>query len=306
MTLLITGGTGLIGTHLARKLREKNYDVAFLGRTKKLNPEFPTFVWGIDKNEIEEEALERCEYIIHLAGANISDKRWSKSRKQKIIDSRVKTTQLLFEKSQKYAKGLKGFITSSAIGYYGTMSDNKVFNETDPPGHDFLAETCRLWEEAADQFKKSGIRTVKIRTGVVLSATDGALQKMLMPVKLGLGSPLGNGKQSIPWIHIDDLCNIYIKAIDDSQMVGAYNATAPDFKTNKEFTEMLAHILNRPFWFPNVPVFLLKLMFGEMSDIILKGNHVSSDKIINAGFNFRFPVLEDALKNLLGDKKTAG
>ena len=306
MTVLITGGTGLIGTHLARKLREKNYDVAFLGRTKKLNPEFPTFVWDIDKNEIEEEALERCEFIIHLAGANISDKRWSKSRKQIIIDTRVKTTQLLFEKSQKYARGLKGFITSSAIGYYGTISGDKVFNETDPPGQDFLAETCRLWEEAADQFKKAGIRTVKIRTGVVLSANGGALQKMLIPVKLGFGSPLGNGKQSMPWIHIDDLCAIYIKALEDSQMEGAYNATAPDFKTNKEFAETLSRMLNKPFWFPNVPAVVLKLMLGEMSGIILNGNNVSSDKIINAGFNFMFPDLEDALKNLLGDKKTAG
>jgi len=303
MNVLITGGSGLIGTHFANMLRGRGYDVALLSRTKSKGTEFPIYTWDTDKNEIELEAIEWCDYIIHLAGVNIGDKRWSKKRKLLIINSRVKSIQLLFEKIMKLKPNIKAFITSSAIGYYGTMPADKIFNETDPAGNDFLAETCRLWEDAADQFKDAGIRTVKIRTGIVLSMVGGAFKKMLLPVKLGLGSPLGSGKQAISWIHVEDLCSIYLKAIEDIKMEGAYNAVTPDYKTNQELTKTLARVLHKPFWFPRVPSFLLKLIFGEMSAIILKGNPVSANKITTAGFKFMFPDLESALKNLLLNTK---
>jgi uncharacterized protein (TIGR01777 family) len=298
-TVLISGGRGLIGNLLSEKLKEKGYEVALLSRKKKTNPGFTIYTWDLNKNEIEQEAIKRCNYIIHLAGANISSKRWSKKRKQLIIDSRVKSAHLLFDKISASGNHLKAFISSSAIGYYGAITSDRIFTESDPPGHDFLAETCRLWEEAADKFKDIGIRTVKIRSGVALSTQGGALPKILAPVEIGLGSAIGNGKQYMPWIHIDDLCEIYIKALEDSKMEGAYNAVAPDDKTNKEFTLTLAHVLKEPFWFPNTPVFSLKLIFGEMADTITKGSRVSSKKVMAAGFKFKFPDLGNALVDLL-------
>jgi len=291
-TVLITGGSGIVGRHLCKKLKEKGFNVAILSRTNKQEADLTGYKWNIEKKEIDKKAIETSDYIIHLAGANIGDKRWSKKRKQLIIDSRVKSAQLIFEKIKKHNKNLKAFISASAIGFYGTTTSDKIYTEIDAPANDFLGKTCQLWEEAADRFKELGIRTVKIRTGVVLTIAGGVFPKMLTPVKLGLGSALGNGKQYIPWIHIDDLCEIYVKGIEDIEMQGAYNAVAPDNKTNREFTQVLARELNKPFWFPNVPAIILKLMFGEMSNIILQGSRVSADKIIAAGFNFKFPNIE--------------
>jgi hypothetical protein len=298
-TVLITGGSGLIGSRLAQKLKLKGYDVALIGRFKQSIPGFTTFTWDLDKGEIEQGALEKCDYIVHLAGANVSDKRWGKKRKQLIINSRVKPIKLLFEKTKSLDKHLRAFITSSAIGYYGSTTSDKIFTETDPPAHDFLAETCQLWEGAADNFKAIGIRTVKIRSGVALSPDGGVLTKMLAPVEIGLGSAIGDGKQYMPWVHIDDLCDIYIKAIENQKIEGAYNAVAPDHKTNEEFTRTMAHLLNEPFWFPNTPVFFMKLIFGEMASIMINGSRVSSEKMMATGFHFKFPELENALKDVL-------
>ncbi|NOY48819.1 MAG: TIGR01777 family protein [Chlorobi bacterium] len=297
-TVLITGGTGLVGRHLCKKLQEKGYDVAILSRTKKQEVATPTYTWDLDKKEIEKEAIDTADYIIHLAGANIGDKRWTSKRKLLIINSRVKTGQLIFSKIKEQNKELKAFISASAIGYYGTITSDKIFTETDTPANDFLGDTCRQWEQSTDRFKDLGIRTVKIRTGVVLTRQGGALSKMLTPVKMGVGSAIGNGRQYLPWIHIDDLCNIYIKAIEDVQMDGAYNAVAPDHKTNKEFTRTLVRVLKKPFWFPNIPAITMKLIFGKMSEILLGGSRISVDKIKATGYNFLFPELETALTDL--------
>ena len=298
-TVLITGGTGLVGKHLCKRLKEKGYDVAILSRTRKQETAIPTYTWDLDKKEIQKEAIDTADYIIHLAGANIGDKRWTAKRKQIIIDSRVKTGQLIFSKIKEQNKDLKAFISASAIGYYGTITLDKIFTEADPPANDFLGDTCRQWEQMTDRFKDLGIRAVKIRTGVVLTGQGGALSKMTAPVKMGIGSAVGNGRQYLPWIHIDDLCDIYIKAIEDTQMKGAYNAVAPDQKTNKEFTQTIAHILKKPFWFPNVPAIAMKLMFGKISEILLRGSRISSNKIKKTGYNFLFPDLESALADLL-------
>ena len=212
-TILITGGTGLVGIHLCRKLKEKGYNISILSRANKQDTEIPTYVWDIDNKEIEKEAIETADYVIHLAGANIGDKRWTTKRRQLIIDSRVKTGELIFDKTKESKIKLKAFISASAIGYYGTITSDKIFCETDLPSNDFLGETCRQWEQSADRFEELGIRTVKIRTGVALTKQGGALAKMITPVKMGIGSAIGNGKQYLPWIHIDDLCGIYIKAI---------------------------------------------------------------------------------------------
>lgn len=296
--VLITGGTGLVGQHLSKMLLSKGYEVAILGRTKKTGTTIPMFYWDVNKNIIDKEAIKSVDYIIHLAGVNIAGKRWTKNRKQEIIDSRVKSTKLLFNNIDPNHK-LKAFISASAIGYYGIITSNHIFTETDPPANDFLGETCRLWEDSANKFQNQGIRTVKIRTGIVLSIQDGALSKMIKPFKLGFGSALGSGKQFMPWIHIDDLCEIYIKAIEDSEMNGAYNAVAPKHINNIEFSQEITKRLKRPFWSVNIPAFLLKLHLGEMADILLKGSRVSPDKIIASGYNFKNPTLKSALKKLL-------
>ena len=297
--VLITGGTGLIGKHLSERLIQSGYRVSVLSRERNNNSKIPVYAWDVEKKTIDNEALENVDYIVHLAGANISERRWTEKRKQLILDSRVKSSNLIFEELKKKNIKLKAFISASAVGYYGAVTSNKIFNETDFAPNDFLGETCRLWEQTTKQFENVGIRTVIIRAGIVLAKEDGALSKMMGPVKMGIGSAIGDGKQYIPWIHIDDICNIFIKAIEDDAMHGAYNAVSPDPKTNKEFTKTLAKVLNAPFWFPAIPAFALKLMFGKMSEIFLKGSRVSSDKISATGFQFRFPELEKALKNIL-------
>ena len=298
-TVLITGGTGLVGKYLSKKLIEKGYVVATLGRQSKKQSDIPNYTWNIEKNELENNALENVDYIIHLAGANIGERRWTSKRKKEIVDSRIKSSQLIFQKITENKHQLKAFISASAIGYYGAITTDKIFVETDQASQDFLGETCRLWEEAANSFEYLGIRTVKIRTGVVLTYQGGALAKMITPVKVGLGASIGSGKQYMPWIHIDDLCNIYIKAIEDNNMQGAYNAVAPEHKTNREFSETLTKVLKKKVWFPNIPATILKIIFGKMSEIILNGSRVSSNKLIKEGFQFKFPDLNSALVQLM-------
>lgn len=297
-TVLITGGTGLIGSYLSKKLMENGFNVALLSRKITTDSTIPVYMWNPDKNIIDPEAISAADYIIHLAGAGIGDKRWTAGRRELIIDSRIKTGELILNKVLESGKNLKAFISASGIGYYGTISSDKVFDETDPPANDFLGEVCRKWEEMADRFKESGIRTVKFRTGVVLAEKGGVLRRMTTVVKLGIGSPFGRGRQYIPWIHVDDLCNLYLKAVKDQSMMGAWNAVAPEHKTNSEFMRILAGVLEKPFLFPAVPSFVLKILFGKMSGIILKGSRVSAGKIISSGYDFEYPGLENALKNL--------
>lgn len=302
LTILITGGTGVIGRELSDKLRSKGYRVAILSRTTRKNTDIAHYYWDPDKKIIEKEALETADYIIHLAGANIGDKKWSKQRREQIINSRIQSANLLHDKISEASKKPKAFISASAIGYYGTTTSDKIFCETDPPGNDFLGETCRLWEHAADNFEKLGIRTVKIRTGIVLSKQGGVLAKMSVPTKLGIGSAIGSGRQYMPWIHIDDLCGIYVKALEDTQMNGAYNAVAPNQPTNKDFMQTLAHVLKKPFWAPAIPSLPMRIIFGQMSSLLLEGSRISPEKIIASGYNFLFPSLESALTDLLAKK----
>jgi uncharacterized protein (TIGR01777 family) len=297
-TVLITGGTGLIGRHISKKLKENGFNVTLLSRKRETDGAISVYTWDPDKNFIDPKAISGADYIIHLAGAGIGDKRWTKKRRELIIDSRIKTGELIFIKVQESGKKLKAFISASGIGYYGTSTSDKIFKETDFPDKDFLGEVCRKWEEMADRFKESGIRTVKVRTGVVLTDKGGVLGRMATTVKMGIGSPLGSGKQYIPWIHIDDLCNLYLKAVEDQSMTGAWNAVAPEHITNRELMQTLAKVLEKPFFFPAVPSLVLKILFGKMSGIILKGSRVSAGKIISSGYNFEYPNLENALRNL--------
>jgi len=297
--VLITGGTGLIGNHLRKDLLDKGYEVSILSRTKKNDNKIQTFLWDLDKNEIDQEAVNSVDYIIHLAGVNVSEARWTSKRKQLILDSRIKSGELILDNLHPKNNQLKAFITASGTGYYGAITSEKIFSEVDSAASDFLGQVCEKWEQVSDKFTEKGIRSVKIRTGVVLSKQGGALEKILIPVKLGIGSAIGSGKQYFPWIHMDDLCNIYIKAIEDTSMSGAYNAVSPEFSTNKQFTKTIAGYLKKPFWFPNIPSFVIRILFGEMSQILLTGSRISANKILNSGFTFQYPKLQDALKQLI-------
>ncbi|HEX2921320.1 MAG TPA: TIGR01777 family oxidoreductase [Bacteroidales bacterium] len=300
--VLISGGTGFIGKYLSAKLVNRGYEVSFLGRTSQKNSGILSYSWDIENDEIEKGAIETADYIIHLAGANIGEKRWTKKRKQLIIDSRVKTSRMILNKINKTNTKLNAFISASAIGYYGLKTTDKIYSETDTSSNDFLGEVCRKWEEAAENFARSGIRTVKIRTAVVLGKERGAFANILKPARSGFALVIGNGKQFMPWIHIDDLCDIYIKAIEDKCMNGPYNAVAPDHKTNKDIMKALAIALKKRLLFIKIPEFLFKTIFGEMSGILLNGSRVSSENIVNAGYRFKFADLESALEDILSEK----
>ncbi len=297
--ILISGGSGLVGKALCEKLQIKGYAVAILSRSKKKDTRFKAYLWNPKKNQIDPEAIATSDYIIHLAGANIAEKKWSSARKKIIIDSRTQTADLIFGELKRQQKKIKAFISASGAGYYGAITSDKIFTEEDRCANDFLGQTCQEWEQAAKQFESLNIRTLILRTGIVLSKSDGALSKMIVPAKMGLASAIGTGEQYMPWIHIDDLCAIYIKAIEDNQMEGVFNAVAPYFETNISFTRSLAKVLNKPFFFPKIPSFLLRLILGEMSDLLLKGSRVSAKKILSKGYIFKYSELENALRNIL-------
>jgi uncharacterized protein (TIGR01777 family) len=296
--VLLTGGTGLIGQRLCRVLEDRGYEVAILSRRQGNGLTTRVYSWNPGRLEIDEEAVNSCDFIIHLAGVNIGGKRWTRARKQQILDSRVIPADLIHKTLDLRNSRLKAFISASAIGYYGARTTGDICRETDPPASDFLGETCRKWEQAADRFDGTGIRTVKIRTGVVLADKGGALKKMDWLFRIGVGSAIGSGRQYMPWIHIDDLCQIYIMAMEQEEMHGAYNAVAPEHVTNRTFSKELARVLRRPFWFPRIPAVIMKLFFGEKSVILLTGNRVASEKISDAGYVFLYPRLTDALRKV--------
>jgi len=299
--VLITGAGGLIAQELSKKL-ENEYEVKFLTRNKKHENEYE---WNVKNGTIDETAFENISHIIHLAGANISEKRWTTERKKELISSRVDSAKLLLNTLRKKNIQLKSFISASGINYYGTKTSEKIFAETDGPGNDFLSEVVILWERAADEFKEKNLaeRVVKIRTAVVLSEKEGALKKMLPPIQYYIGSPLGTGKQYMPWIHINDICSIYQFVLKNSQTNGAYNANSPEHTTNKNLTKQIAHTIQKPIFMPNIPGFVLKLIFGELANALLEGSRASSQKIQDAGFRFEFPSLQHSLENLLLKKR---
>lgn len=288
--ILITGGTGLVGSRLTEMLIEQKHEVVILSRNPSRKNEFK---WDIQAKYIDKDALENIEYIIHLAGAGIADKRWNDSRKKVILNSRIATANLIYDKITENNIKLKGFISASGIGYYGAITTNKIFEETDEVGIDFLGEVCQKWEAAAHQFEKLNIPVTILRTGVVLSKNGGALEKMRTPII----SPLGSGKQYMPWIHIDDLCNIYINAVQDN-LKGIFNAVAPEHHNSRTFSKALAKSISRPFIGICIPSITLKLLFGEMAVILLEGSRVSAKKIEKNGYSFRFKTLKEAFKNL--------
>ena len=297
-SVLITGGSGLIGSYLSSLLLSKGYRVSFLSRKNRPDSRIPVFRWDPENNYIDPEALD-TDFIVHLAGANIGEGRWTPGRKKEIVQSRVASSELIFNKTKEYNSRLSAFISASATGFYGSSTSDNIHIEQDPPADDFLGTTCRLWEEAANRFSAAGIRTVTVRTAVVFEKTDGAMRRFLSSASFGVFPILGSGNQWMPWIHIDDLCHIYLKAIEDTTMKGPYNAVAPSFVNNRDFMKILSSVMKKPFFHPPVPAFLLRLAMGESSVIALSGSRVASLRLTESGFIFRYPDTAEALRDII-------
>ena len=297
--ILITGASGLVGTRLTELLLQKEYQVSHLGRSERPGI-VPSFIWNVRKRELDLRALDGVNTIVHLAGAGVADKRWDFERKKEILNSRVQSTAVLYEYLKKEKHQIKTIVAASAIGYYGFVLKDEIFLEESLPGSDFLAQVTAQWESEVNKISTLGIRVIKLRIGIVLSEKGGALAEMTNPIRYGLGAPLGSGKQYLSWIHIDDLCGMFIKAIDDENMNGVYNAVGAGWVTNREMTQAIAHALNKPLVLPPVPEFALRIILGEMADLVLNGSKVSSEKIQQAGFTFNYTSLNKALTNLLG------
>jgi len=300
-SVLITGGSGLIGRYLTSALLSEGYKVSHLSRHASQFGRVRVYRWNPEQNIIDPAIVEGVDYIIHLAGANIGEKRWTKKRKEEIVQSRVNSARLLYKTVSENKNSLKAFITASAIGYYGSVTSDHIFSEQDSPGGDFLGNTCFKWEEAAGLFQNSGIRTAKIRTAVVLEKSDSALSKLMVPAKLGFLVNSGSGSQYMPWIHISDLIRIYLKAVEDQNINGAFNAVSPHHVTHNEFVKTLSQIIGKPVLPVPVPSFILRVALGEMSDIVLKGSRVSSEKLTATGYKFRFNNLADALNDVINN-----
>ncbi|REA62034.1 TIGR01777 family protein [Dyadobacter luteus] len=301
--VLITGGTGLIGKRLTELLLQRGYEVAILSRSKKDIPSVKVYEYDTEKDYIENGALANTSHLIHLAGAGVADERWTEKRKKVILDSRIKPVELINRKLKAEQISLKSFISASGSSFYGEDSGDKRNTEKDPPNSDFLSFVTVEWEKAADIIADTGVRTVKLRTGIVLSEDGGALAKMAQPARFGFGAPLGSGKQWVSWIHLDDLCRMYIEALENETWEGAYNAIAPGPVTNAHLTKLICNALNRPQWLPNVPAFALRLVFGEMANVVLGSSYVINERIANdTDFKYQFTDPELALQDILGKK----
>jgi uncharacterized protein len=306
-TVLITGGTGLIGKALSTQLADKGYKVIIL--TRKLPVQrnntgnIRYALWNVQEQSIDIAPIQQADYIVHLTGAGVLDKRWTTVYKKEIQSSRVQSSRLIVKALKENDNKVKAVISASAIGWYGRDSDDVLkkggFTETNPADNNFLGETCRLWEESITPVETLGKRLVIFRTGIVLSNNGGAFAEFKKPLRFGIAAILGSGTQIISWIHIDDLCRMYIDAIENENVNGAYNAAAPAPVDNKTLTLSLAKKLRHSFFIPlHVPSFMLKLILGESSIEVLKSTYVSCDKIKSTGFTFLYPAIDAAIEEL--------
>jgi uncharacterized protein len=300
--ILISGGTGLVGKALTKRLITKGHEVRILSRNPQSSSQLKSFYWNVEKNEIDEKAFDGVEHIVHLAGSGIADKRWTDARKQDIIDSRVNSMKLIATVVKKKNIQLKSFVGASAIGIYGMTTSEKIYTETDNGTDDFLTQSCTQWENSYQQIQTLSTKNCIIRIGVVLSKDGGALKRLLPLFQFGLGSAVGSGKQYMPWIHIEDLVSIFNEALFNPNYYGTYNAVSAEETTSNSFSKQLAKSLSRPFFLPGIPAFVLKLVFGEMANVLLEGSRVSNKKLVNTGFQFKHPTLSESLREIVSKK----
>lgn len=299
MKVAVTGATGLIGSRLVEMLRRRGDEVVVLSRDPAAAERqlgVPATAWQPERESAPTSALEAVEAVVHLAGEPIAQ-RWTEKVRRRISDSRVQGTANLVAGIEAAQDRPAAVISSSAVGYYGPHGDEQL-DESAAPGSNFLATLCVKWERAAAEVERLGVRRVSIRTGVVLSGAGGALKRMLPPFKLGLGGRIGSGRQYIPWIHIDDLVGIMITAARDARWTGPVNATAPEPVTNREFTRELGRVLGRPTFLP-VPTLALRVLYGEMAQVITTGQRAVPRRVLELGYSFRYETVADALSSIL-------
>jgi uncharacterized protein len=302
-TILITGGTGLVGKSLLKQLLQKNYEVIILTRKLTDTPHQENVsyaLWNVKEGTIDVDALKKADAIFHLAGAGVMDKKWDEAYRKEIEESRTQSSALLINTLQKMEHKVKVLVSASAIGWYGEDKiPNHYFTEDEKADEAFLGMVCKKWEESVEAGEAIGIRVCKLRTGIVLSNDGGAYKEFKTPLKLGVASILGNGKQMVSWIHINDLCRQFIFALENEKMSGSYNAVAPTPVTNKTLTLEIAKNVKGKFYIPvHVPTFVLKIMMGIRSIEILKSTTVSCEKIKEAGFTFLYPSIEAAVEEI--------
>lgn len=297
-TILITGAGGLVANRL-KEMLGRDYNLNFLTRNPKAANEY---FWDIERGFLDEKALDGVEYILHLAGASVGEKRWTEVRRREILTSRIGGARLLLDKIKEKNLRLKSYISASAVGYYGTMTSDEILTENSPIGNDFLSEVCRKWEQSAEEFRSVSERVVKLRLGVVLSRKGGALPKMICPTRYYANAVLGTGRQIVTWIDIDDLAEMIRFCLKRETMDGVYNAVSPNPVSNAVFTHTLAKIMNRKIIFPPIPKWFVKLLFGEASVLLLEGSRVSCEKILAEGFAFRYGSLEASLRKEIEEK----
>lgn len=293
-TILITGAKGLVGRSLSSMLKQQGHKVIHLTRKKTIPSDFE---WDWQLGYIQEEALEGIDHIVHLAGENIG-KRWTKRTKELIFNSRIRSLELLYKKLKDKGVFPRTLVCASAVGYYGTKYSEQEFTEENKAGEDFLANLCVEWENAANKFKNEGVRVVSLRTGIVISTQKGGfVSKMRSLAGIGLFVTLGNGHQHLPWIHLDDLCTIYSNALTNSMMEGPYNAVAPQIISQREMVQEIALANNKPYLIINIPTLMIKLAFGEMSQVILSNCKVSCKKLGSIGYQFIHSNFKSAIKS---------
>jgi uncharacterized protein (TIGR01777 family) len=294
--ILITGGSGLVGKQLTNLLLQKGYTVSYLSRKENNIPQVTTYLWDIEQGKIDENCINGVDIIVHLAGAGIADKRWTDDWKKEILNSRTHSIGLIYNLLKKHPNQVKKVISASATGYYSDRGDD-LMTEASSPAADFLGKCCVDWEQAVDEGEALGLEILKFRTGVVLTDEGGALKQLALPIKFGFGAALGSGQQWIPWIHWQDTVEMYLFGIENT-LTGVYNMVAPNPVTNQKLTIAVAIQLNRPLWLPKVPAFTLKLAFGEMSTVVLGSTKVSAEKIEKAGFQFKYPTIKEAIREI--------
>lgn len=294
--ILIAGGTGFVGKALISHLKMLGYSIHILAQKKQENSaQVHYFEWNTADGFIDEKAFDDVSILINLVGANIGEKRWTTKRKQLILDSRIKSLELLYHYIQKGNYPIELLISSSAVGYYGAVTTNQIFTENSPNGTDFLAEVCRKWEEAALKFENLNTKVVLLRKGVVLGKEGGMYQKLAPLAKKGFNTSLGSGKQYLPWIDIRDLASLYGFILKNESVKGIYNVCSSEHQTMNDFSNAFLHSFGKKSFLPNAPRFLIQMLFGEMSKMLLEASRVSNQKLLDTGFQFEFETLKKSL-----------
>jgi uncharacterized protein (TIGR01777 family) len=295
--ILITGATGMIGKKLISALYEKGHSIAVLARKSKPVKHAKVYLWDVYKGHIDPACIQGVDTVIHLAGENVAEKKWTKERKQKIIDSRVKSAELLQKLIKDSNAPVRTFISASGVAYYGDCGD-EILTENSSNGYGFLAECCKLWEGAVDKGRTLGMRIIKFRIGFIMAKAEGALAALDKPIRFFAGAPLGSGRQWIPWVHVDDIISMFSAAVENPLFSGAYNACAPFPVTNETLTRAVAKALHRPVWPIHVPEKVLEMILGKMSEVVTSSNNTSAQKLLDEGFIFKYTDLEDALTDI--------